>query len=174
MMKHRFYNHQLPVLLSVFGALIALALCLKSGYAKPLEKCGFITESGKTYYYDYETHELAKGQRNLFGYWYMFDMDSGAMIKVFYHHTLETKREGKKICYYDADGKMVHGQRMIDGEWYIFSYATGEMRTGFVEIPSQNKVCYYDEDGRMLHGKQVIGGKTYYFSEETGAMLEKD
>lgn len=136
------------------------------------EKEGFVLEYGKTRYYDPETHEYLVGQKKIDDDWYMFDPESGKMIRGFYHHTEETNPSGgEKICFYDNAGHMVYGQRFIDGYWYNFNTGSGAMMTGFIEIPSQDKICYYDEQGHMLYGTQVIGGVTYEFDKASGALI---
>ena len=138
----------------------------------PQEEGIFRTQGEKKYYIDSETGEPVTGQKKIGNFYYMFDTETGEMIKGFYQHTDETNpKGGPKICYYDENGHMIYGQKKIDGYYYNFAGGTGAMLTGFVEIPSQEKTCYYDEEGRMLYGEQVIDGTTYWFAEGTGALL---
>ena len=157
----------------VFLAVLVISLILVIGSRIPdSEKEGFILEYGKTRYYDAKTHEYLVGQRKIDDNWYMFEPESGKMVRGFYHHTEKTNPNGgEKTCFYDNAGHMVFGQRFIDGYWYNFSGGSGAMLTGFVEIPSQDKICYYDEHGHMLYGTQVIDGVTYEFDKASGALI---
>ena len=163
---------QIIWLLCVLAATaVAMFFIAASSTAVTAEAAGFVTEKGQTYYFDPNTHEPLKGQKKINGYWYMFEPETGAMVKGFYHHTEATNAGGEKTCYYDLDGHMIYGQKRIEDYWYNFRYGSGAMQTGFVEIPGQKKTCYYDSEGRMLYGEQVIDGKTYVFEEGTGALL---
>ena len=76
-------------------------------------------------------------------------------------------QEEGKTYYYINDVKQTN-QKKIDGYWYMFDYTTGEMKTGFVDIHSQNKTVYYDESGHMLYGHQKIGDTWYWFNKASG------
>ena len=123
------------------------------------------TDTDKTAYYDPNTGKMLKGQRLIDGYWYMFDIYTGAMKTGFVYI-----KEQSKTVYYDAQGKMLKGQRFIDGYWYMFDQVTGAMKTGFVDIPSQNKRVYYNASGKMVKGQAKIGNDWYMFDQITGAM----
>ena len=148
---------------------------------------GWYKQGSKTFY-GLNNGKLANGQYCIDGKWYMFDyshgVDSstgkphctgswttGQMIHdVFYTHSKVTNKDGAKTVYYQSDGTMATGQKKIGGYWYMFDYKTGAMKTGFVNIPSQNKTVYYDVNGRMLYGQQKINGYWYNFKQGTGAM----
>ena len=133
---------------------------------------GFSVFEDNTFYFDPETHVLAKGEMEIDGDWYLFNQTDGAMYIGFY----EDEDHVGTVYYYDDNGKKAFGQRRIDGAWYMFDLATGKMVTGFFNHTQDTnpgggvKTCYYDDDGRMVYGQKHIDGNWYYFSPDSGAM----
>ncbi|MBR2737924.1 MAG: N-acetylmuramoyl-L-alanine amidase [Lachnospiraceae bacterium] len=118
------------------------------------------------------------GQKHIGDYWYMFDMDTGAMVTGFFQHTAQTNPVGgPKICYYDANGHLVYGQKHIGDYWYMFDMGSGAMVTGFFQHTAQTnpvggpKICYYDANGHLVYGQKHIGDYWYMFDMGSGAMI---
>ncbi|MBP3853531.1 MAG: S8 family serine peptidase, partial [Erysipelotrichaceae bacterium] len=106
---------------------------------------GFVTENGKTYYYIDDIK--VKGQKEIDGSWYMFDLSSGAMQTGWFNHTATTNPNGgKKRVYYNNNGQMVLGWQNISGKTYYFDPSSGAMQTGY----------------------QTIEGNWYWFNESSG------
>ena len=141
-----------------------------------------VVKDGKTYCY--VGNDQLHGEQRVSGKWYYFDSQTGEMATGWID--LPTKR-----VYYGEDGAMLYGKQKIEGKtyyfhtssgalekgkevqigqkWYYFKPETGEMATGWIDLPT--KRVYYGEDGAMLYGKQVIDEETYYFDTSSGALL---
>lgn len=132
-------------------------------------KYGFqwISNQKKTVYYDLNG-QMQYGQQYLSGYWYLFHMNTGAMLTGIQDLTPYGQ---KKKCLYAGNGRMQYGQKNYRGHWYLFDRRTGAMQTGFKDLKSygQNKVVYYADNGQMQYRWQVIGHDQYYFDASSGA-----
>lgn len=132
-------------------------------------KYGFqwISNQKKTVYYDLNG-QMQYGQQHLSGYWYLFHMNTGAMLTGIQDLTPYGQ---KKKCLYAGNGRMQYGQQNYRGHWYLFDRRTGAMQTGFKDLKSygQNKVVYYADNGQMQYRWQVIGHDQYYFDASSGA-----
>ena len=132
-------------------------------------KYGFqwISNQKKTVYYDLNG-QMQYGQQHLSGYWYLFHMNTGAMLTGIQDLTPYGQ---KKKCLYAGNGRMQYGQQNYRGHWYLFDRCTGAMQTGFKDLKSygQNKVVYYADNGQMQYRWQVIGHDQYYFDASSGA-----
>lgn len=132
-------------------------------------KYGFqwISNQKKTVYYDLNG-QMQYGQQHLSGYWYLFHMNTGAMLTGIQDLTPYGQ---KKKCLYAGNGRMQYGQQNYRGHWYLFDRRTGAMQTGFKDLKSygQNKVVYYADNGQMQYRWQVIGHDQYYFDTSSGA-----
>lgn len=132
-------------------------------------KYGFqwISNQKKTVYYDLNG-QMQYGQQHLSGYWYLFQMNTGAMLTGIQDLTPYGQ---KKKCLYAGNGRMQYGQQNYRGHWYLFDRCTGAMQTGFKDLKSygQNKVVYYADNGQMQYRWQVIGHDQYYFDALSGA-----
>ena len=69
--------------------------------------------------------QMQYGQQHLFGHWYLFDKNTGAMAK-----GLKWIGDQKKIVYYDGNGQMQYGFKDISGHRYYFDTLTGKMTIG--------------------------------------------
>jgi hypothetical protein len=132
-------------------------------------KYGFqwISNQKKTVYYDLNG-QMQYGQQHLSGYWYLFHMNTGAMLTGIQDLTPYGQ---KKKCLYAGNGRMQYGQKNYRGHWYLFDRRTGAMQTGFKDLKSygQNKIVYYADNGQMQYRWQVIGHDQYYFDASSGA-----
>ena len=112
---------------------------------------GFVTDNGKTYYYDAMTHQAAKGWLNVGGKTYYMDPVTGAMKKGWIKVGGKTYYAGPKKGvilknqwlngkYLQADGSVATGMTKIGKKTYFFTSA-GKKRTGWVTY--QKKTYYF-------------------------------
>ena len=142
-----------------------------------------VVKDGKTYCY--VGNDQLHGEQHVSGKWYYFDSQTGEMAtgwidlpkkRVYYGENGamlygKQKIEGKTYYFHTSSGALEKGKEVqIAKKWYYFKPKTGEMATGWIDLPK--KRVYYGENGAMLYGKQKIEGKTYYFHTSSGA-LEK-
>ena len=119
-------------------------------------KNGFITQNGKTYYY--ENNKKLKGFQKIEGKTYYFDK-KGVMLTGF-------QEIQNKTYYFDKNGRMLTGLKKIGKRTYYFN-KKGIMQTGFQTI--NKKTYYFNGKGVMQTGWKTIKKKTYYFNT-TGVM----
>lgn len=130
---------------------------------------GWVTEGGKTYYYDDNENKVTGWKEIGFVYsghryyeWFYFDSD-GVM------QTGWVKSSGSWY-YLGSNGAMRTGWQQIDGEWYYLG-GNGAMRTNWQQIGG---IWYYlGSNGVMRTGWQQIGGVYYYF-KSSGAMAANE
>ena len=116
-----------------------------------ISKYGWISQNGKTYYYD-STGQMVTGWQTDIPGW-----------------------DGKWF-YFDTDGTMATGLRsdIPGGEGKCLYFGTdGAMRTGWVgDIPGwEGQWFYFDDIGFMRTGWIEIDGTWYYF-DETGKLIK--
>lgn len=121
------------------------------------QKEGFVTEGGKTYYY--ENGKKVTGWKTIRGTDYYFLKDGSAA-------------EGwEKIgpdTYYFSDGKMVTGW-INDGPTTYYCYGTGKMCHGrWHEIDGY--WYYFEKSGAMATSKWIQDGKKWYYVAGDGRM----
>ena len=152
---------------------------------------GFVTDNGKTYYYDAMTHQTAKGWLNVGGKTYYMDPVTGAMKKGWIKVGGKTYYAGPKKGvilknqwlngkYLQADGSVATGMTKIGKKTYFFTSA-GKKRTGWVTyqkkayyfskkgVLQKNKWVgsrYVNSEGTVAHGWTKIGKYTYYFNSK--------
>ncbi len=152
---------------------------------------GFVTDNGKTYYYDAMTHQAAKGWLNVGGKTYYMDPVTGAMKKGWIKVGGKTYYAGPKKGvilknqwlngkYLQADGSVATGMTKIGKKTYFFTSA-GKKRTGWVTyqkkayyfskkgVLQKNKWVgsrYVNSEGTVAHGWTKIGKYTYYFNSK--------
>lgn len=145
---------------------------------------GFVTVDEQVLYYDPESHESVKGEKEIEGYTYYFDDETGVMTTgwkqneentAYYdelgHRLYGLQNIGDTTYYFDtATGFMQKKQKKLNGFYYYFDDETGAMVTGWKDIPEQSKRVYYDGEGHMLYGFQDIDDGKYYFNQRTGGM----
>ena len=111
---------------------------------------------------------MLKGEGYLYGSWYYFDPNTGAMA-----HDFVYLRQADKWVYYDKyTGKMQYGEHCVNGGWYYMNTTTGALAKGWTNL--KNKRVYYDStSSRMVHGGAIINGKHYFLDPYTGAQYSK-
>ena len=140
-----------------------------------INKYGWLSQNGKTYYYDSTGQMVTGWQTDIPGWdgkWFYFDTD-GTMAT-----GLRSDIPGGegKCLYFGTDGAMRTG--WVDdipgweGQWFYFD-DTGAMCTGWqTDVPGwDNKWFYFDDTGVMHTGWVEIDGKWYYF-DETGQLVK--
>lgn len=142
----------LPTLASDTGAEVTAAAETLSAKGKN----GFITQNGKTYYY--QNNKKLKGFQKIEGKTYYFNK-KGVMLTGF-------QEIQNKTYYFNKNGQMLTGLRKISKKYYYFN-KNGVMKTGFQTI--KKKQYYFNNKGVMQTGWKTIKKKTYYFST-TGVM----
>ncbi|MBP3853365.1 MAG: family 20 glycosylhydrolase, partial [Erysipelotrichaceae bacterium] len=107
---------------------------------------GFVRVDGKTYYYQNGTK--VKGQKQINGYWYMFEMTNGVMQTGWFEHDKTTNPSGgKKTVYYDGAGHMLYGYQWIGNNWYWLHTGSGNREyTGVVKNNADNR-WYFVRNG---------------------------
>ncbi|MCZ0892104.1 hypothetical protein O0Z71_06650, partial [Ligilactobacillus saerimneri] len=78
-----------------------------------------------TYYLEYGSGAVTKGQKKIGNDWYDFDSQTGKMATGFTY-----LNDDHKLVYYAANGKMQYGEQKIAGYWYLFDKGSGKMQTG--------------------------------------------
>ena len=162
-MKKKLYLFPLFVMLAFF---LSIPVTSSASTPEPKEESsnvntkqsqdGFITKSGKTYYY--KNNKKLKGFQKIEGKTYYFDK-KGVMLTGF-------QTINRKNYYFNKTGVMLTGLRKINKKTYYFN-KKGIMQTGFQTVKSQK--YYFNKKGVMLTGFQTIKKKTYYFTD-TGVM----
>ena len=173
-----------------FAAALA-AVVLSFNTALLCVSAEFVTENGKTYYYD-ENDELVTGLVEINGDTYYFN--SKGVMQTGWKTIL-----GKYKCYFRKDGTMVKGKAKIGKKSYYFN-ENGYMQTGNVIIGKEiflygengalvkqyknalvtvdDKNYFVDSKGKMLTGLQKVGSNNYYYFCDEGyaitATVEKD
>ena len=154
---------------------------------------GWITKSGKTYYYD-ENSNLVKGWVNVDGKTYYTNPSTGVLVtgwfkaggKTYYAAKTQNgaihKNKWFKNRYLGSDGAALIGWHTLSDKTYYFS-STGIRQTGWVKI--ENKYYYFNSkgvlqkntfidnmyvgaDGARMTGMITVGKYTYYMSPSTG------
>lgn len=133
--KSRLY----PIGLLVMALLLTLHICFGASYVQAAKKNGFVTENGRTYYY--ENGVKHKGWLELNGKKYYFTSGQGVMITGWIQDTKGNKR--------------------------FFNEKTGEMITGWVKYDN-GKRYFNPKSGVMQTGWLTVGDKRYYFDARTG------
>lgn len=123
-------------------------------------KSGWVTEDGKTYYYD-ENNEVVTGWVYL-NNWYFFD-ENGVMQTGWVY-------QGNKWYFMDAEGVMQTGWLAQGSKWYFLGRG-GAMQTGW--LAQGNKWYYFGSNGVMQTGWQAINGQWYFF-KSNGAMAANE
>lgn len=171
------------------AALAAVVLSLNT--ALLCVSAEFVTENGKTYYYD-ENDEKVTGLKEIDGETYYFDRKG--VMQTGWQTILR-----KYKCYFRKDGTMVKGKAKIGKKSYYFN-EKGYMQTGNVIIGNEiylygddgalikqykstlvtvnDKTYCVDSKGKMMTGLQKVGSDNYYFFCDEGyaisAEVEKD
>lgn len=134
------------------AALAAVVLSLNT--ALLCVSAEFVTEDGKTYYYD-ENDEKVTGLQEIGGETYYFDRKG--VMQTGWQTVLH-----KYKCYFRKDGTMVKGKARIGGKSYYFN-EKGYMQTGNVIIGSE--IYLYGDDGAMVKQYKntivTVNGKKY-------------
>lgn len=156
---------------------------------------GFVTDNGKTVYYD-QNHQIVKGWLTVGGKTYYLQSSTGILLKGWItvsgkQYYAEPKKGviqkstwiGKK--YLTSTGALASaGFLDINGKTYLFN-ASGEKQSGYVKYNGvtyylnkngvlqrnkwlNNKKKYIKADGSLAKGITAIGSKTYYFGSSTG------
>lgn len=160
------------------------------------KKIGWITEGGKTYYYN-KSSTLVKGWMTLDGDTYYLDKATGVLKTGWFkvgsktYHADEngviSKKKWVSGKYLQSNGTMATGLTTISSKTYYFN-SSGVKQTGWQTISS--KRYYFDSDGVMqkkkwiedryvnssgvmVTGWQTIGSSTYYFDPSTGNRQKK-
>ena len=127
-----------------------------------LSKGRWETDSKGNKYY-YENGRKVTGGKQIGGYWYYFDLQTGVMYKNQWRD-----KNGQKF-YYDESGHLASNSGLkIDGHWYYFGSSGAMYRSQWRDKGSQR--FYYDENGHLVSNTELqIGGYWYYFGS-SGAM----
>lgn len=158
-------------------------------YTGVMNNVGWVTDKGKTYYYDARTHLPIKGWLNVDGKTYYMDPVTGVLKKGWLKIGGKTYYAGPKKGvvlkkqwvsgkYLQSDGSMATGWTTVGKKTYFFTTA-GKRRTGWITY--NNKVYYFSSkgvlqknkwvgkkyvnaDGSRAQGWTAIGKYTYYFT----------
>lgn len=120
---------------------------------------GWVTDNGKTYYYD-STSTKVKGFLNLGGKTYYLHSGTGELMKGWI-------QVSGKMYYASSKNGVIQKSKWIQSR-YLSS--TGVMATGLVSIDSQ--VYLLDSNGYKLTGWQTYNNTHYYFSQK--GVLQKN
>lgn len=154
---------------------------------------GWVTDNGKTYYYD-SSSNMVKGWLNLKGKTYYLQSSTGELLKGWikvsgqmYYASVKNgaiqKSKWIQSRYLSSTGVLATGLTTIDTKTYLLD-ANGYKLTGWQTY--NNKVyyfgkkgvlqkniwvgdCYVTSDGTRASGFLAVGKKTYYFDPTTGA-----
>ena len=85
---------------------------------------------------------MLKNQQKIDGYWYNFDVITGAMKTGFQYI-----KEQDKTVYYDKNGHMLYGMQNIDGSTYYFDKSTGAMKNNWAIVDGTK--CYFGKNGEL-------------------------
>lgn len=122
------------------------------------QKEGFVTEGGKTYYYD--NGRKVTGWQTINGSRYYF-LDNGEAADGWV-------KDGPADWYYFSDGKMQTGWINDNGTTY-YCYGTGKMCHGrWHEIAG--KWYYFNESGAMLTSQWILDKGSWYYVAGDGVM----
>ena len=138
---------------------------------------GWVTESGKHYWYDNGVKAVSKEVYDpASDAWYWFDKDGSLAVNKDVYIPA-----GSKWVRYDKNGHMIKGEDYRYGAWYYFDQTTGAMTKGMKHVSSNGgKWVYYDwTTGKMAHGEQYVNYDAqhtgwYLFDQHTGAMFHGD
>lgn len=122
--------------------------------------------SSDGYVYLAEAGSVARGERQLDGFWYYFNETTGIMAASRF-----ARLPDGRLCYYDASGHMLYGEQRIGDAWYWLDTSSGAMaRSSLVGLPD-GRTCYYGADGRRAAGEvQCADGAWRDFDPADGAM----
>ncbi len=121
---------------------------------------GFVTKSGKTYYY--ENGKKVTGWKTISGKKYYFD-SKGVMATGWL-----TDTKGNKRYFNKKTGAMRTGWVQFTNGRRYFDPSTGIMKTGWLKIG--NNRFYLRKNGYAVTGFHTSNGKVRYFYSGTGAM----
>lgn len=129
-------------------------------------RSGWMNINGVRYYAD-EDGVIVKGEQEIDGKMYNFDLNTGAI------HINEMLIEDGRLWYYGDDGYKRFGIVDFGDRKYYFN-ETGNLRSGFVEV--DGKIYYFDtnegyDKESMVFGFQMIDGYTYYFGDDGAAYI---
>ena len=155
---------------------------------------GWVTRSGKTYYYD-SNCKMVKGWLSLKGKTYYLNKSTGILQKgwitigssKYYADSSGVIAKSKWVNnkYLKSNGVMATGLTQIGGKTYYFN-SSGVKQTGWITIGKQkyyfnsNGVMqtstwidkrYVNSSGVMATGFTQIGSNTYYFNPSTGVKM---
>ena len=152
---------------------------IEQGEDIPMLPSGWVTEDGKTYYYD-ENGTMLKYFKQIEGVYYYFN-GAGVMQRGWIKFSggyryfdgegkmlTGVQKIGANTYRLDENGYMLTGWQTVDGNKYYYN-SNGVMQTRWQKIGG----CWYwfHSSGKMLTGWQRIGGKWYWFHKGNGKML---
>ena len=163
-------------------------------YTGVLNNVGWVTDKGKTVFYD-SNHQLVRGWLNTGGKTYYMNPSTGALMHGWitvggkkYYAGPKTgaiqKSMWKSGKYLKDNGEMAVGLTKAGKYTYFFS-STGKKRTGWIKYNKHyyycnskgvvlkkkwvsNKKYYVGADGTRAAGFAKVGKYTYYFKPSTG------
>ncbi|MDO5131485.1 MAG: hypothetical protein Q4D81_00705, partial [Eubacteriales bacterium] len=113
------------------------------------------------YYHTDEDGRLMTGLREINGFRYLFDPETGQMQTGW--QTVSKEGTETRMYFRSPSGKAAAGWTKIGKSRYYFS-PEGEVQTGWLEI--DGKKYYFDGQGCCLTGWQKIDGKEVYLGED--------
>ena len=142
-------------LITVLLVLLIIGILALGGwrwYDSNVDRSGWVTREGHTFYQDFHGTTLTRWQ-TLEGNTYFFAEDTGMVTG--------WQELGGSRYYFGSDGVMRTGWQDIDGRHCCFS-GNGALLTGWQEL--DGKRYYFGNDGSMAVSWQEIDGKRHYFS----------
>lgn len=121
---------------------------------------GWVTDNGKTYFYDATTHQPVKGWLVTGGKKYYLDPTTGALKKGWLKIGGKTYFAGPKKGY------------ILTNQWYSGKYLSGDgsVATGWTTVGK--KTYYFNSKGVRQKGWIKHNGETYYFNSK--GILQKN
>ncbi len=116
---------------------------MKTGFVNLDSKYRSSWDADKIAYYNAQG-QMQYGQKYIDTYWYVFDINSGAMKTgfVYLDSRYHSPSDKDKVAYYDSQGRMVHSNFKQNGIQYIVNSASGRVTRQF------NPTYYSQLDGR--------------------------
>lgn len=129
-------------------------------YAKGRKVNGKMTVGQTTYLFHNGTKQ--KGVQKVNGTYYMFNLNSGAMVKNKY-----VKSQWGNYYFFGADGKIGTDVVRMNGTYYYFDHKTYLMHKNTYDKSRWGTWYMFGGDGKVFSGYKYWYGQLYYFKPGT-------